>query len=112
MVVEDDVLVRTVIAEALRDAGLRVIEASNANEALGYLASGEPVDLIFSDIQLTGSMGGVDLVRIVREKYAHVITVLTSGGGAALAEGHPHFIEKPYELPDAVARIIGLLGKK
>ena len=52
MVVEDEVLVRFPIAEALRASGLEVIEASNADEAWSYLLSGQTVDLIFSDIQM------------------------------------------------------------
>ena len=57
MIVEDDVIIRFPIAEALRIAGLEVIEASNADEAWSFLLSGQHVELIFSDIQMPGSNG-------------------------------------------------------
>src|SRR5690348_8360592 len=61
MIVEDEVLVRFPIAEALRAEGLEIIEASNADEAWSYLLSRQTVDLIFSDIQMPGSMDGLEL---------------------------------------------------
>jgi PleD family two-component response regulator len=67
LLVEDEVLIRSVIAETLRDAGLLVIEAANADEAWSYLQTGASVDLVFSDIQMPGSMDGIELARKVKE---------------------------------------------
>jgi CheY-like chemotaxis protein len=52
LVVEDEVLVRLIIAEELRSAGFQVIEAANADEALAVLANIRDVSLIFSDIRM------------------------------------------------------------
>jgi len=52
LVVEDDVLVRLTIADYLRDARYAVIEAANAVEALEVFASGVPVDVVFTDVQM------------------------------------------------------------
>lgn len=111
MIVEDDVLVRFPIAEALRALGLQVIEASNADEAWSYLLSGQAVDLIFSDIQMPGSMDGLELTRRVQERFGHVIIVLTSGRSSRRSTNHPHFLAKPYRLGNVTALITSLLEK-
>ena len=111
MVVEDEVLVRFPIAEALRAVGLEVIEASNADEAWSYLLSGQTVELIFSDIQMPGSMDGFELTRRVQERFGHIIIILTSGRRSQHSTDHPHFLAKPYRLGDVTALITSLLEK-
>ena len=51
LVVEDEALIRVLIAEELRLEGFRVIEADRADDALTYIKAGEQVDLVFSDIR-------------------------------------------------------------
>jgi two-component system, response regulator PdtaR len=58
LVVEDEVLVRMVIADYLRDCGFRVLEASTADEAMRVLGTNERVDIVFSDVQMPGSLDG------------------------------------------------------
>ena len=112
MIVEDDGLVRFPIAEALRDLGLEVIEASDAEEAWSYLLSGQTVDLIFSDIQMPGSMDGIELACRVQERFAHIIIVLTSGRRSRRSTDHPNFLAKPYRLADVTRLITSLLEKQ
>jgi two-component system, response regulator PdtaR len=112
MIVEDEVLVRFPIAEALRTVGLEVIEASNADEAWSYLLSGQAIDLIFSDIQMPGSMDGLELTRRVQERFGHIIIVLTSGRRSQRGTDHPHFLAKPYRLGNVTTLITSLLEKK
>jgi two-component system, response regulator PdtaR len=78
LVVEDEVLVRMVIADQLRGAGYKVIEAANAHEAAHVLRS-TPVELVISDIRMPGSMDGVGLARLIRAEYPSTKIVLTSG---------------------------------
>src|SRR3546814_7896167 len=83
LVAEDDTLVRIAIAEALRDAGFRVMEAASADEALAYLEAAERVDLVFSDIQMPGSLDGFGMARRLRGRppeirRAHVWTPITN----------------------------------
>lgn len=66
LVVEDDVLIRLSVADALRSAGLDVIEAATGDEALTVLASSATVDLVFTDIQMPGSTDGLELAQIAR----------------------------------------------
>jgi two-component system, response regulator PdtaR len=111
MIVEDDVIIRFAIAEALRAVGLEVIEASNADEAWSYLLSRQVVDLIFSDIEMPGSMDGLELALRVQERFGHIIIVLTSGRGSRRSTNHPHFLAKPYRLGDVTSLITSLLEK-
>ena len=92
--------------------GLEVIEASNADEAWSYLLSGQAGDLIFSDIQMPGSMDGLELTRRVQQRFGHVIIVLTSGRPSQRSTDHPHFLAKPYRIGDVTALITDLLEKK
>ena len=80
MVVDDEVLIRFVAADILRDAGFQVVEACSADEAMTLLATGVPYDLIFSDVNMPGSVEGIGLVSYVKQRYPFVSVVLTSGG--------------------------------
>src|SRR3546814_3058625 len=77
LVAEDDTLVRIAIAEALRDAGFRVMEAASAAEALAYLEAAERVDLVFSDIQMPGSLDRFGLARRLRGPHPQLPLHLT-----------------------------------
>ncbi len=101
LVVEDEPLVRFAIAEALRDEGASVIEAATADEAWRYLAGGEPVDLIFTDHRMPGSMTGAQLAVQVRRQYPSVEVVVTSGAFDASEWTEP-IKQKPY-LPTKTA---------
>ena len=112
LLVEDEVLIRTPIAHTLRGAGFVVIEASSADEGWSYLQAGAPVDLVFSDIQMPGSMDGAELARKVKENYNHIVIVLTSGKGApSPGDNQHHFISKPYRSANVIAMMMSLLGR-
>lgn len=111
MIVEDEVLIRTSIAGALRDTGFQVIEAADADEAWTYLSTGATVDLIFSDVNMPGSMDGVELARRVAEVHPKIAFVLTSGGRTFDPSEHPHFLAKPYRIANLVAMIASLLQR-
>jgi len=57
MIVEPDVSLRTIAADKLRQAGLLVVEAANAEEASSYLQDGSPVDLVFGDVRVPDPRG-------------------------------------------------------
>ncbi len=61
LVAEDEILIRMDVAEALREAGFRVLETSSADEAIQLLEQGHAVDVIFSDINMPGKIDGLDL---------------------------------------------------
>ena len=109
LVVEDEVLVRLMIAEELRSAGFQVIEAADADEALAVLANITDVSVIFSDIRMPGSMDGLELAKKVRADFPKIRIVLASGNLAAVASvDHDGFFLKPYE-PDEIINLIKTL---
>jgi CheY-like chemotaxis protein len=115
LVVEDDVLVRLAIADHLRDARYAVIEASNAAEALEVFASGTPVDVVFTDVQMPGSMNGLLLALWLYEHYPHVQVLVTSGKNHAAASSgliaKNSFFDKPYRFEAVAARIRSLMER-
>jgi CheY-like chemotaxis protein len=67
LVVEDELLIRLMLVDALRDAGFEVVEASNADDALATLESQPAIDLVFTDVRMPGTMDGVGLMKLLRE---------------------------------------------
>jgi two-component system, response regulator PdtaR len=110
LVVEDEVLVRMVIADNLRNAGYKVIEASNAHEALDLLRNSVDVRLILSDVLMPGTMDGVALARTVRSEFPLIKIVLTSGNLTRpnWAE-YDAFFPKPYDAAQIIKHIKTLL---
>jgi two-component system, response regulator PdtaR len=112
LVVEDEVLVRMMLADQLREAGYRVVEASDADEALELLQHDAlDVKVVVSDVQMPGSMDGIELARVIRSKYPFSKILLVSGHHRSL-EGpyHDGFFPKPYYSPAIVMRVKELLG--
>lgn len=109
LVVEDDPFVRYIIAEALRDQGVTVVEAASGVEAWDALDTGITVDLIFTDHRMPGSISGAELAAKVIDRWPSIVVVLTSGdydGAGFLGR----FIRKPYSLDDTVSELC-LLAK-
>ena len=103
LVVEDDMLVRTVMVTALRQSGFEAIEAANADVAWSYVTSGGEVDLVFTDIQMPGSMDGTELVRRLRNARPGLPIIMTSSLACPNAVGS--FLPKP-DQPSEVVSII------
>ena len=101
LIVENDVLLRLVTANNLRDAGFEVIEAANPAEALRILAR-VPVDVLFSDIDMPGNMDGLALAQWVHRSQADTRIILTSGAAKAPGdvEEYASFLPKPYAEKD------------
>lgn len=110
LIVEDEILLRSVIAEHLRDQGFHVIESTNAREAIDVIASKTPVDLVFTDHNMPGAMDGRTLVAWLTHNRPGLPVILTSGSlcPAAGGDAHPRFMMKPYSVED-VERQIRLL---
>jgi CheY-like chemotaxis protein len=113
LIVEDDILVRLTIADYIRGAGYAVFEAANAAEAVAVFASGERVDVVFTDVQMPGVMDGLMLARWVQEHHPSVQVLVTSGKGDADISSalmpDDAFYSKPYSLEAVADRIRSLL---
>lgn len=80
IVAEDEILTRMAVADELRDSGFDVREASNADEALMVLEEVEAqVDALFTDINMPGSMNGLELALQARRRQPRLGILVTSG---------------------------------
>src|ERR1700682_1954007 len=108
LVVEDEFLIRMNAAEMIEEAGFQVVEAANADEAVAILEARLDIAVVFTDIQMPGSMDGLKLARAVRNRCRPIHIVATSGlvdvRTGDLPEGG-RFLPKPY----SPAQIIGTL---
>ncbi|MEO6153452.1 MAG: response regulator [Croceibacterium sp.] len=108
LIVEDEILIRTLASDELRDAGFDVIEAVNGDEALAVLKSGVRVDLVFSDVRMPGSLDGVGLLGAVKVGFPEIPVILTSAHlepTIAVTNGAVCFVAKPYPMNTVVAII-------
>jgi CheY-like chemotaxis protein len=113
LVVEDEVLIRLLIADELRNQGIHVLEASNADEALTILESELPIEVLFTDIRMPGRLDGIGLARLTRERYPHIKLILTSSHqplGYA-SDSADVFLSKPYDLSAMVRQVEALLAQ-
>jgi DNA-binding response OmpR family regulator len=118
LVAEDEVLIRMMIAQYLRDCGYRVIEAATTDEAIAVLEHDDlAVEIVLSDVEMPGKLDGFGLAQWVREHRPglHVILVGTPSRAAEVAgelcESGP-MLGKPYEPQIVVDRIRRLLGER
>jgi len=112
LVVEDETLIRLMVADALRAAGFEVIEAANADEALAILESQPPIDLVFADVRMPGTMDGVGLMKLLRETRPNLKLAVASGCSPDWPSPNlvDDFVGKPYDVARAVNRIKSLLN--
>jgi two-component system, response regulator PdtaR len=105
LVVEDEPLVRMITVACLEDLGCTALEARSADEALGLMEENPAIRLLFTDIQMPGSLDGFELAKLVKRRWPNVNIVISSGRvlprKADLPEG-VRFIAKPYYHHDLV----------
>jgi CheY-like chemotaxis protein len=99
LVVEDEFLIRSHAVDMIAAAGFEAVEASNADEAIGILEARRDITVVFTDIQMPGSMDGLKLARAIRGRWPPIKIVATSGHVGVrdtdLPEGG-RFLPKPY----------------
>jgi two-component system, response regulator PdtaR len=100
LVVEDEPIIRMNAVALIEDAGYDVIEASNADEAILNLETRPDIRVVFSDIEMPGSMDGLKLLHAIRERWPPVVLILASGRVSPAAADMPAdtvFLQKPYQ---------------
>ena len=112
LLVEDEHLIRIMLANELRAHGFNVVEAQNAEEALAFLQSPVPIGLVVADVQLPGSMNGMALAQLIRETDPKLKVVIASGNisSAPSEDIADAFFRKPYAPDDVVNCIERLLA--
>jgi len=99
LVVEDENLVRMSALEMVEEAGFEAIAASNADEAIRILESRSDIRAVFTDVHMPGSMDGLRLARVVRDRWPPVALIVTSGQTSVPESDLPkggRFLHKPY----------------
>lgn len=99
LVVEDSVIIRMGAVDLVQSAGYEALEASNADEAIRILESRADIDLVFTDVQMPGTMDGIKLSHYIHNRWPPVKLIVASGKAileeSNLPEGS-RFFSKPY----------------
>lgn len=90
LIVESEAIVRLELAAQLKDIGLVVLEAADADEALGLFDAHAEIRLLFTDIRMPGSMDGLRLAHRVRDRWPPIRVIVVSG----------ELDTRPWQLPD------------
>ena len=102
LVVEDEVLVNMFTSGEIRAAGYEVHTAFSADEAMRILEHRNDIDLLFTDIDMPGSMDGLKLAAAVSLRWPPVRILITTGKAAPRSDQMPAgsaLILKPYDIP-------------
>ena len=116
LLVEDEALIAEIIGEVLSDAGHEVHAVSNAADALSHLSSGSRVDILFTDINLPGTMDGAELAASARQSHPKLSVIYASGRWGLLDKlrGTPNaaILQKPYSPARACETVDRLIAAR
>lgn len=112
LVVEDSALIRMGAVDLVLHAGYEALEACDADEAIRILEVRNDIDLVFTDVQMPGTMDGIKLSHYIRDRWPPVKLIVASGATIleeSLLPSGSQFFSKPYEnhtITDAMARLL------
>lgn len=113
LVVEDQPLIRFNAVELVNSAGFEAIGAKNADEAIQILHARPDIHLVFTDVEMPGTMDGIRLTHYIRTRWPKIYLIVASGQGI-IAENHlpngSKFFPKPYSDDSIVKEIKRMLG--
>jgi CheY-like chemotaxis protein len=113
LVVEDEMILRMRAVDMVEDAGYTSVEAVDADDAVAILESRSDVALLFTDIQMPGSMDGLRLAQAVHERWPPIRIILVSGQLKPANIDIPadsRFFAKPFEDGDMIAEMRDMIG--
>ena len=111
LIVEDELLLRLNAVSLLEEAGFGVLEAASADDAIALLESRQDIRIVFTDINMPGSMDGLRLAHAIRNRWPPVELVLASGRMGVRNEDMPArglFLSKPYDPSELVETVRSL----
>jgi CheY-like chemotaxis protein len=114
LVVEDEVMLRMRAVDMVEDAGFTPVEAGDADEAVAILESRSDIALLFTDIQMPGSMDGLKLAHAVHERWPPIKIILVSGQLKVANIAIPadsRFFGKPLEARKMIAEMQNMIGQ-
>jgi CheY-like chemotaxis protein len=115
LVVEDEMMLRMRAVDMVEDAGFTPVEAVDADEAVAILESRSDIALLFTDIQMPGSMDGLKLAHAVRERWPPIKIILVSGQLKLATIDIPadsRFFGKPLEAREMIAEMQNMIGNR
>ena len=113
LVVEDEMVLRMRAVDIVEDAGFTAVEAVNADEAIAILEQRADISLLFSDIQMPGSMDGLKLAHAVHDRWPSIKIILVSGQikvSEAERPAESRFFGKPLEVKEMIAELQDMVG--
>ena len=113
LVVEDEMILRMRAVDLVEDAGFCPVEAVNADEAMSILESRSDISLLFTDIQMPGSMDGLKLARAVHERWPSIKIILVSGQVKPSDAERPadsRFFGKPLGVEQMITELQAMVG--
>ncbi len=113
LVVEDEMLLRMRAVDMVEDAGFTPVEAVDADQAVAILESRSDIALLFTDIQMPGSMDGLKLAHAVHERWPPIKIILVSGQLKLANIDIPadsRFFGKPLEAREMIAEMQNMIG--
>jgi DNA-binding NtrC family response regulator len=109
LVVEDEPLLLLMAGTMVEDAGLQPLYAKNADEAVAILETRADIRIVFTDVDMPGSMDGIKLAAAIRNRWPPISIIVVSGHAdvplSELPEG-AHFFGKPYDEQRVVETLI------
>ena len=112
LVVEDEFLLRMHAVSLLEEAGFDTLEAGSADEAIALLESRKDIRIVFTDINLPGSMDGLRLAHAIRHRWPPIELLLTSGHTRVGDDDMPDrglFLGKPYDGGELIRTVRSLV---
>jgi two-component sensor histidine kinase/CheY-like chemotaxis protein len=113
LVVEDEMVLRMRAVDIVEDAGFTPVEAVNADEAIAILESRSDIDLLFTDIQIPGSMDGLKLAHAVHDRWPGIRIILVSGQVKPTDAERPvdsRFFGKPLGVGQMIEELQAMVG--
>jgi DNA-binding NtrC family response regulator len=113
LIVEDETLIRMNACEFVEEAGFKAYGAENAEEAIRILESNEDIRLVFTDVNMPGSMDGLQLANYVNKRWPPVKLIIVSGRIAPRADEMPSgsiFLGKPYHIDEIADRVRAMIA--
>lgn len=111
LVVESEALIRMSAIHMVEDSGFAAVEVSNADEALKILAIRTDIRAVITDIDMSGSMDGLRLARLIKGRWPPIHLIVASGRNTPSKEELPangRFIRKPYTFEHISAALLEL----
>lgn len=112
LVVEDEALIRLAALDLVESAGYEAVEATDADDAIRILEARADIRVVFTDVDMPGTMDGLKLAHYVRDRWPPIRIVVASGMKIVAESQLPtgsRFFSKPYEEGSIVAALADLL---